>query len=408
MQGGAEALSLWLWLWFLCLSWWLQPLSERHREPHSDKFAFLMLAIFAMLVTSDTEFLLQLFHRSFDSLFESWRGSPIGYFVPAIGIPVVTFFLRWNQHRGEPRMRRLVETARDTAIAAIVLLIPFFLYHLLYEVRPQIYAEADAAKAPMPLSPLPPHDWGRKTNLPNFHPVHLLDIHFTNSPLLTGAVKRRIKQDLTHFRLYLINLRLEIPTSLPPVSVGSPAVLSKPLEVTVPSEAMAFFLRSRGRYEARQYPGQKPSTDFNQNIVLMKADLEDRSAIVALYGMYVISQVLDRIVSDPPDDWFWQAHYLVISEGAVYFASSFCDEKMGYSQINEALWEIRHTLGQPFTDELMAYTLRACNESIYRTVKALPAVYFYNRMKDAAETFDDAKLMKQATRIWLKRGLPVS
>jgi hypothetical protein len=297
-----------------------------------------------------------------------------------------------------------------------------FSYHLLKTVPEQIYSSANLAPIPMPLSPPVSPDAlkalaliSRRIHAPSApdksRPVsEPLTLLFTDSPLFTEGVKEEIRRDIASFRNYLISLRLNAPLIVPPISIGSPGTLSKPLELTGPAgaEDHALFLPSGGRYEFRIYPNQKQSTDFGHNIVFLASEMSARTPVTSLYGMYVLSQFLERAAPDP-DDFYWQARDLAITTGSVYFSSSFWNQKVRYSYIIEALWEIRGTLGQKFTDQLIAYAVRAFNESIYKSQRSDLTAYLYTRMKDADDIIDnDGAAMKTITEVWTKYKLPVS
>jgi hypothetical protein len=261
-------------------------------------------------------------------------------------------------------------------------------------------------------SPTSPHTGGpsrSKTPVAKTEPEPVVLI-FANSPLLTDARKEEIRRDISGFRDYLISLRVNAPLVVPPISVGSLGTFTKPLELTGPAgaEDRAMFLWSGGRYEYRSYPNQKQSTDFSHNIVLLAPELSDRTAITSLYGMYALGQFLDRTEPDP-DDFYWQARDMAITNGAVYFSSSFWNARVRYPLPYEALWEIREKLGQKFVDQLIAYTMRAFNESIYRSHKSDLGAYFYARLKDADDIIDnDGSAMRTITEVWTKYKLPVS
>jgi len=55
----------------------------------------------------------------------------------------------------------------------------------------------------------------------------------------------------------------------------------------------------------------------------------------------------------------------------------------------------------------VSYTLRAFNESVYRSRKLNLAAYFYARIKDASDIIDnDGQAMKVIAEIWVKHKLP--
>jgi hypothetical protein len=231
--------------------------------------------------------------------------------------------------------------------------------------------------------------------------MDLLDVVFSNSSSFTKDVQQRVQVDLTRFRLYVVSLGVQCPVAVPPISLGS-----QPLGWDLMignAEYGSNRLPSGARYDYRIYPDRAPSTDFYHRIILTGQGIEDPSEATALYGMYILNQAIDR-VGDRGDP-FWQARAMMIGDGAVYLSSSFWDKKMRYSPSVEALWEIRSTLGQPFTDRLLARTVRAFNESAYRKVKTTsPSSYFYQRMRDGAESIGDSGSMKTITTIWTKHG----
>jgi hypothetical protein len=181
---------------------------------------------------------------------------------------------------------------------------------------------------------------------------------------------------------------------------------TKPLELTGPAgaESIAWLIPSGGRYEARIYPDRKPSTDFDHNIILSNSEIADRVAPTTLYGMYLLNQSIDRIIST--DDFYRQIRELGITQGAAYLSSSYWNKKIRYFPPYPALWEIRSSLGKKSADGLVAYTVRAFGESVHRNVKMEPSAYFYARIKDADDILDDdGASMGVIEKIWTKYGL---
>jgi hypothetical protein len=155
------------------------------------------------------------------------------------------------------------------------------------------------------------------------------------------------------------------------------------------------------------YPDRKPSTDFDHNIILADSEITDRSVPTTLYGMYLLNQIVDRIMS--ADDFYWQIRQLGITQGATYLSSSYWDKEMRYFSPYPALWDIRSSLGKQFTDKLVAYTVRAFGESVHRNVKMEQSTYFYARIKDADDILgDNGASMAVIEKIWKKYNLKIN
>jgi len=137
-------------------------------------------------------------------------------------------------------------------------------------------------------------------------------------------------------------------------------------------------MMSGSRYEAKIYSSRKPSTDRDHTILLVPSAIDNKAEVAALYSLYAIGLNIDRIT--PDDDMFYSSvRSSAMAVGADYFAGSFSDSPY-YGvvfpfAIPSTLWEFRQKLGREFTDRLMAYTMRAFNESIYRKTKEDQVAY---------------------------------
>jgi hypothetical protein len=181
----------------------------RDRAERSWIATFCAVAIFAVLSRIDG-FFWQLSRLAFESLFDSWRSAPISYFAPSLGIPLAILFLKAS--RGRTRMLREWSTVRDTIYAAFIVLIPFYLWHLLWKVPHEITEAARNTHPPWIVPIAVPPKWdqrggGSKSGAIDASNVLSYDAELLPSNLEVGSAVYTVKwvQGYSGVTLYITN-----------------------------------------------------------------------------------------------------------------------------------------------------------------------------------------------------------
>jgi len=176
-------------LWSGFLLWWLRAAFRRNseREP-SNGVTFIALVFFGVVpYLIEIEFWLE---AAFQSLFNSWRSSPTSYFLPSLGIPLVSLLLkglhRAIRHRGWRYMRVNWRDVLLPALSTILILVPSYAWHLIVSYR-DITNRALNVKTPAAdvseVGKPPGWENGWRPNLGSaFWRVHKKGSHPANSP----------------------------------------------------------------------------------------------------------------------------------------------------------------------------------------------------------------------------------
>jgi hypothetical protein len=166
----------------------------------------------------------------------------------------------------------------------------------------------------------------------NVIPSPEIRLVFKNSALLTPARKNRITRELNAFRNYLVGLGFEVPKETPPIGTYPGAGGS----------TMAFVSSGDPGLDWSIYIGEKA--------------IDDLTTWRRAYADYVFDTIFkthstrDRLSIRTWDAWIFTD----------YFASSYANQRpkdiKGMNGWVGALWEIRDSCGQDFTDRSLFYT----------------------------------------------------
>lgn len=158
---------------------------------------------------------------------------------------------------------------------------------------------------------------------------------FKNSPLFTPKRKRQITIEIDAFRKYLIGLGFDVPKEMPPIGT----------------------FHGKGFQSA--YPGSLGNNlPFNADIYIGDEAIDDPTSWRRVYAYYFFTVIFDRHSQKDAGLKFrkeWIIHIFLD-----YFANSYPNKRPKFAKgINEwvnALWDIRDSCGQDFTDRALFYT----------------------------------------------------
>jgi len=221
---------------------------------------------------------------------------------------------------------------------------------------------------------------------PDWHePKMGMPLRFTDSPLLTTAVRRQITRDLSAFREYLTGLEIPVAGDFPPIGVSDR-----------PGSAQARMLGS--------LPTYRSSATINQGWIL------DRRAVTGQYVDYAIAEMLRQRAGQHSTVSVLQ-DMMATSAIAGYYNWSFWNYKPDNAggHWSSQLWQIRGVLGKRFTDRLVAFTLKGLLDSPEEDADPHFDTYFYRKMQAADSVIDNnAEKMGEIKAIIEKSGIDVS
>jgi hypothetical protein len=158
---------------------------------------------------------------------------------------------------------------------------------------------------------------------------------FKDSPLFTPERKRQITIEIDAFRKYLIGLGFDVPKEMPPIGT----------------------FHGKGFQSA--YSGSLGNNlPFNADIYIGDEAIDDPTSWKRAYAYYFFTVIFDRHSQKDAGLKFrkeWIIHIFLD-----YFANSYSNKRPKFAKgIDEwvnALWDIRDSCGQDFTDRALFYT----------------------------------------------------
>jgi hypothetical protein len=165
-----------------------------------------------------------------------------------------------------------------------------------------------------------------------------IKLEFKNSALFTPARRNKITTELNAFRNYLVGIGFEVPKETP---------------------AMGITVKGKGMVSASSDYFGDPALDMD--IYIGRESIDDLTAWRSAYAYYVFNQILSIHPYNDVPHFFIRTRCSWIFED--YYANSYANKQpknlKGVDGWVGALWEIRDSLGQDFTDRSLFYTYKS-------------------------------------------------
>ena len=168
-----------------------------------------------------------------------------------------------------------------------------------------------------------------------------IKLSFKDSPQMTWWREQVITYDLYRMQTYLSGLGIPVPSSLPPISVGTGALANETGSSTPPNLPV-----NRG------------------SLMIGSSKLNDRKSMTQEYTSYVVQQQSTNVLGVFPN-FVDGIPLLMMGNGlAGYFNASYWKEKPPmFFPSGDILWSVRSSLGEPFADKLAGASLQVLNEN---------------------------------------------
>jgi hypothetical protein len=183
--------------------------------------------------------------------------------------------------------------------------------------------------------PTPKTEQPKQPMVSNVAPEVQVKLIFKDSPLFTPKRKQQITAEIDAFRKYLIGLGFDVPKETPPIGTYS------------------------GKGFQGGYSGSLGNNlPFNADIYIGDEAIDDPTSWRRAYAYYFFTVIFDRHSQKDAGLKFrkeWIIHIFLD-----YFANSYSNKRPKFAKgIDEwvnALWDIRDSCGQDFTDRALFYT----------------------------------------------------
>ncbi len=164
---------------------------------------------------------------------------------------------------------------------------------------------------------------------------------FKESPRLSWWRKMILAHDLSNFERYLRSLGLEVPKSIPPISIAD-------------GDEWRFVDPPRAELDRMSKAGWPPPPI---ELALGKDLIADREVVTRIFSFFIVMQIDDKLTYES----LKSADFYVLMGLGCYFAKSYWNEAPPpESPVPcEVMWGVRGEVGKSFADKLAAGAVKA-------------------------------------------------